>query len=112
MHNGLDVPAWAKYLREASPEACAEALIKLRQLAVIAETMLLLHRSPPIALDAAPPTGRRLLTLPEASRLLKVSEDTAREWGRTGRIPVVKIGRRVRVPSDALEEICGFGRKK
>ena len=34
----------------------------------------------------------RLLTVPEAAEMLRVSNDTAYRWGRTGVVPSLKIG--------------------
>lgn len=71
----------------------------------------LLAGAPQKALDKPPGPGPRLLTFPEVASLLRISEDAARELGRRGKLRVVRIGRRVRVPVDAIEELLG-GRSK
>lgn len=37
----------------------------------------------------------RLLTMPQVAQVLNVPVYTAREWGRRGIIPTIKLGRRV-----------------
>ena len=44
----------------------------------------------------------RLMTIPEVADLLRVPPARAYELARHGAIPVVHIGRQVRVPEDAL----------
>lgn len=44
-----------------------------------------------------------LLEMPDVARRLKVSEWTARELGRTGQLPIVRIGRIVRVRLSTLK---------
>ncbi|EKP94488.1 helix-turn-helix domain-containing protein [Thermaerobacter subterraneus] len=43
-----------------------------------------------------------LLTVPEAAKVLRVGVSRAYEMAHRGEIPAVRIGRRVRVPRDAL----------
>lgn len=95
----LDIGAWAHYLRHCPADACGAALVMFRQLAAIAESRLLLQRP---VVDSKP-SEPRFLTLSETARLLKVSEDTARSWAASGKIPSVRIARRVRVPAHELE---------
>lgn len=45
-----------------------------------------------------------LLTVPEAARLLRVSRAFAYELIARGEIPVVRLGRRVLIPRQQLEE--------
>jgi excisionase family DNA binding protein len=45
---------------------------------------------------------RLTLSVPETARLLGVGRDKAYEMAHTGRIPVLRIGRRLLVPRDAL----------
>lgn len=52
-----------------------------------------------------------LITLVEAAKRLEIDEDTARELGRTGELPTVRIGRRgVRVDVDDLREFISMRR--
>jgi excisionase family DNA binding protein len=44
----------------------------------------------------------RVLTIPEAARVLRVSRGVAYEAARTGEIPTVRIGRRILVPTSRL----------
>ncbi len=44
----------------------------------------------------------RLMTIPEVSDLLRVPRARAYELAREGLIPVVRVGRQVRVSDDAL----------
>jgi excisionase family DNA binding protein len=45
-----------------------------------------------------------LLTVPEAARLLRVSRAFAYELIARGELPVLRLGRRVLVPREALEQ--------
>ena len=45
----------------------------------------------------------RVMSVPEAGRLLDVSRNTAYELARTGQIPVIRLNRRLVVPVDAFE---------
>ena len=49
------------------------------------------------------------LTIEEVARILKVSSSRAYELARTGRIPVVRLGRTVRVDPDQLSEWLARG---
>ena len=51
----------------------------------------------------------RLLTIPEVSDLLRVPEARAYELARERTIPVVRIGRQVRVPEEALRRWISKG---
>lgn len=44
-----------------------------------------------------------LLTVPEVSERLKISEARVRELGRLGLLPVVRLGRQVRVDPERLD---------
>lgn len=44
-----------------------------------------------------------LLEMSEVARVLKVSEYTARELGRSGKLPIVRVGRHVRVRPSSLK---------
>jgi excisionase family DNA binding protein len=45
-----------------------------------------------------------LLTVPEAARLLRISRNLAYELIRQGRLPHVRLGRRILVPRFGLEQ--------
>lgn len=45
------------------------------------------------------------LSIPEAGRLLGFSRNTAYEAVRRGELPVIKFGRKMRVPKVALERL-------
>jgi excisionase family DNA binding protein len=47
---------------------------------------------------------RRLIKIKEAATVLDVSEDRAYQMAREGLLPIVHLGRQVRVDSDRLEE--------
>lgn len=47
---------------------------------------------------------RKLLTVPEVAPILRVSEARAYELARDGLLPVVRLGRQVRVDPDVLAE--------
>jgi len=46
---------------------------------------------------------KRLLTIPEAASRLGISPKTAWSWVYDRKLPVVRLGRCVRIPDDALE---------
>lgn len=48
--------------------------------------------------------NKKLLRLPEVARLLDLKEDRVYALAREGIIPVVRIGRQLRVDPDALDE--------
>jgi excisionase family DNA binding protein len=47
----------------------------------------------------------RVKTLNEAACLLRISRGSAYEAAKRGEIPTIRIGRRLLVPSDALERL-------
>lgn len=47
--------------------------------------------------------GRLLLTVPEAAELLRISRNLAYELVTQGRIPHIRLGRRVLIPRQGLE---------
>lgn len=55
--------------------------------------------------------GKELLTLTQAARVLKVGYPRAAELAREGVIPVVRLGRQVRVDPDQLTEFISSGGK-
>lgn len=48
---------------------------------------------------------KRLLTVPEAAERLGISEKTVWSWVYDRKLPVTRLGRCVRIPSEALEEL-------
>ena len=48
---------------------------------------------------------QRLLSASEAARYLGIAEETARAWGRQGRLPVVRLGRRMLFDRRALDAL-------
>lgn len=49
----------------------------------------------------------RVLTISEAAQVLRISRGSCYEAARTGGIPVVRIGRTLRVPRAALLALLG-----
>jgi excisionase family DNA binding protein len=47
-----------------------------------------------------------LLTVHETAALLKVNPDTVRRYITSGRLPAVRIGRRVRIHKEAIEALA------
>jgi excisionase family DNA binding protein len=47
---------------------------------------------------------RKLLTVPEVANILKVSEERAYSLARSGLLPIVKLGRQIRVDEGKLHE--------
>lgn len=53
---------------------------------------------------------KRTYTIPEAAKVLGIGRTAAYEAARTGEIPVIRIGKRILVPSVALERmLAGAG---
>jgi excisionase family DNA binding protein len=48
-----------------------------------------------------------VLTVEEAARALRIGRGAAYEAARTGELPVIRIGRTLRVPRHALEQMLG-----
>ena len=58
-------------------------------------------------------TDRRVYTIPEAGQLLGLSRSSAYDAARRGDIPTLRIGRRVLVPRERLEQLLrGEGDKQ
>ena len=55
-------------------------------------------------ITANEPVGR-VKTLSEVAALLRISRGSAYEAAKRGEIPAIRIGRRLLVPSDALERL-------
>ena len=49
--------------------------------------------------------GQRLVTCAAAAQTLGLKEATVRVWVARRRIPSVKLGRAVRIPAEAVEEL-------
>ena len=52
-------------------------------------------------------TGDELLTVSEVAQLLKLNQQTIRNWIDAGDLPAVRIGRRIRVQASAIEDLVG-----
>ena len=48
------------------------------------------------------PQEKIMLTVPEAAQILRINKIAVYELARVGRIPALRIGRRVLIPRDAL----------
>lgn len=57
--------------------------------------------------DEAMNTECRTISVEEAGRLLGVSRNTAYECVKSGHLPVIRLGRKIRVPRAALEKMLG-----
>lgn len=55
-------------------------------------------------LETTPP-DRRVVTLDEAAAILRISRGSAYEAAKRGEIPTIRIGRRLLVPTAALERM-------
>jgi excisionase family DNA binding protein len=51
------------------------------------------------------PTTRKTISVPEAGRQLGLSRNGAYEAVKRGEIPVVRIGKRILVPADAIDRL-------
>ena len=60
----------------------------------------------PVPSPAAPPTGPLLLSVAQAAELLGVSRSTPYQLVAAGRVPVVRLGRTVRVPRREVERLA------
>ncbi len=54
--------------------------------------------------------NRLVLTVEEAAGMLRISRGLAYEMVRTGRLPSIRLGRRLLVPRPALERMLGTSR--
>jgi excisionase family DNA binding protein len=52
----------------------------------------------------------QLLTVPESAEALRVKTVTMRQWIAQGRLPVVRLGRRVLVEREVLEQFVARSR--
>ena len=46
----------------------------------------------------------RLITIPQAARVLGLSENRVYDLARQGRIPIVRLGRQIRIDTDVFDE--------
>ena len=58
----------------------------------------------PDKLETTPPP-RRVVTLSEAAEILRISRGSAYEAAKRNEIPTIRIGRRLLVPTAALERM-------
>jgi excisionase family DNA binding protein len=56
--------------------------------------------------------GRELLTAKEAAEFLCMSENTIRQWIWQRRLPVVRLGRAVRLPREDLRRLIERNREE
>ena len=56
------------------------------------------------------PSGRATVTVTEAAHVLGVSRSTAYELVHAGTLPALRLGRRIVVPTRALEELLDSAR--
>jgi excisionase family DNA binding protein len=49
------------------------------------------------------------LTVAEVATLLKLNQQTVRNWIDAGSLPAVRVGRRVRIPRAALDQLIEHG---
>ena len=62
--------------------------------------------------DVSPPELPRLVTVPDAARLLGIGRTTAYELIAAGQLEVVHIGRSTRVPTTAVDSFVNRLRSK
>ncbi len=89
------------YLTRTGAEGAVNVRAELERARAFVE---FLEQRAPLAGAAAATTEERLLTLPEVAALLQVPEEHAREMGRRGKLPVMNVGRYVRVRFSTLRE--------
>ena len=65
--------------------------------------------APPGPVSPTAPEGPLLLTVTRAAALRGVSRPTLYQLVAAGRVPVVRLGRAVRVPRRELERLAGMG---
>jgi excisionase family DNA binding protein len=58
------------------------------------------------------PSERQLLTVRESATLLRLSENTIRQWIWQRRLPVVRLGRAVRLKRQDLEQLIEQSREE
>jgi excisionase family DNA binding protein len=55
-----------------------------------------------------PESEDELLTVAEIAERLKLNQQTVRNWIDAGKLPAIRVGRRVRVQQSALDEFMGM----
>lgn len=55
---------------------------------------------------AAPDDTKLTVSVEAAARMLGISRSTAYRAANAGELPVLRFGRRIRVPVDALSQMC------
>jgi excisionase family DNA binding protein len=83
--------------------ACGHALVP------VDEPAWPVRAAPPGPAAPAAPEGPLLLTVTRAAGLLGVSRSTLYQLVAAGRVPVVRLGRAVRVPRRGLERVAEAG---
>lgn len=58
-----------------------------------------------LGLDTAPKLETAVYTVEEVAQLLRIGRSSAYEAVRRGQIPALRLGRRLRVPRSALEQL-------
>ncbi len=56
-----------------------------------------------------PESTDSFLTVAEVATLLKLNQQTVRNWIDAGSLPAVRVGRRVRIPRSALDQLIQEG---
>ena len=63
--------------------------------------------SEPAVIQLRPPPGERVTTVEEAGRMLGLSRSAAYRCAAAGQLPTVRLGRKLKVPLDALDRMLG-----
>ena len=88
----------------------AAALAQQGSVAASAVASPVVAAASPSAATTSPSGGRPTYTVAEAAHLLGLSEHALREGIRVGRVPVLRLGRRVLVRSTTVERLLAEGR--
>ncbi len=59
----------------------------------------------PTGSPGSPSTGDELMTVAEIAAVLRLNQQTIRNWIDQGRLPAVRIGRRVRIKRSDFEQL-------
>src|SRR5205807_8308911 len=62
-----------------------------------------------MTLDSASPSEDTFLTVAEVAELLKLNQQTVRNWIDQGSLPALRVGRRVRIRSSDLNRLLEEG---
>jgi excisionase family DNA binding protein len=93
----------AQQVGKLDPRDCPAVLGALERLKALLWGRLLLVETTRIT-DSGASTPERLLTIPQVAALLAIPKGRAYELARHGALPVVRIGKYVRVAPTALQE--------